>query len=208
LRVGFGATAAVTDGEKMGPAAPPGPSDAGDCTIPVFKACCCAVAKGLAVGGGMEIRMSGDSEGSVDLVGGDTSGGGAWSDSGASCELYSADESADRELCGLLDLGGCSLEGGLSLLGMTPPSAADSLSSTGRSLMSTSSFVGILEEDSSVLTFFRSSELIMGDVGRGSSDLDASTSILPASSTALARMLSCRSLFSMLFRAHLCKRRC
>ena len=79
--MGPGATAAVTDGEKMGPAVPAGPSAAGDCTTPLFDeelvACCCVAAKGLADGGGIDIRMSGDSEGSVDRVGGDKSGGGA-----------------------------------------------------------------------------------------------------------------------------------
>jgi hypothetical protein len=79
--VGPVATAAVTDGEKMGPAAPAGPSAAGDCTMPLFNVafvtCCCVAAKGLAGGGGIDMRMSGDSEGSVDRVGGDKSGGGA-----------------------------------------------------------------------------------------------------------------------------------
>jgi hypothetical protein len=81
LRVGPGATAAVTDGEKMGPAAPAGPSAAGDCTMPLldvaFVACCCAAVSELADGGGIERRISGDSEGSVDRMGGDKSGGGA-----------------------------------------------------------------------------------------------------------------------------------
>ena len=81
MRVGPDATAAVTDGEKMGPAVPAGPSAAGDCTMPLLDVaiatCCCVAPKGLADGGGIDIRMSGDSEGSVDRVGGDKSGGGA-----------------------------------------------------------------------------------------------------------------------------------
>jgi hypothetical protein len=42
-----------------------------------LAACCCAAVNELADGGGIERRMSGDSEGSVDRMGGDKSGGGA-----------------------------------------------------------------------------------------------------------------------------------
>jgi hypothetical protein len=138
----------------------------------------------------MEIRMSGDSDGSVDRVGGDISGGGAWSDSGASRDLCAADESAAWEACGLLETAGGSIEGGVPLLGMLPLVAMEDDSSAGGSLISTSSVSFRPEGADPTLTFFEASELIMGAAGWASSELVASRSILATSSIAFARMLS------------------
>jgi hypothetical protein len=76
--VGPDATAAVTDGENTGPDVLPGMVE-GDCTIVLVDAPfedCGAAAKGLAGGGGMDTRISGDLEASAGGMSSVSLGGG------------------------------------------------------------------------------------------------------------------------------------